>query len=142
MRKHITIDALLEATRSGLDRVSPHNLATAASNGALIVDVRDSAQRIEQGELPGAHVIDLTVLEWRLAPSSTSRSIEVSPDQVVILVCSDGFSSSLAAARLQKLGVPGATDLEGGFKAWATWSRQQQRTSGARPRGTAQRRTG
>ena len=128
MRKHITIDALLEAARSGLDRVPPHNLATAVSDGALIVDVRDSAQRIEQGELPGAHVIDLTVLEWRLAPSSASRSIDLSPGRQVILVCSDGFSSSLAAARLQDLGVPGATDLEGGFKAWAAWSRQQQRT--------------
>ncbi len=125
MGKHLTIDELLAAARSGLDRVSPHNLATAVSNGALIVDIRDSAQRIQQGELPGAHVIDLTVLEWRLAPSSASRSIDVSPDQRVILVCSDGFSSSLAAARLQDLGVPGATDLEGGFKAWAAWSRQQ-----------------
>jgi len=89
------------------------------------VDVRDSAQRSEQGELPGAQVIDLTVLEWRLAPSSEHRSIDVLPNQRVILVCSEGFSSSLAAVRLKSLGVAGATDLEGGFKAWSAWNQQQ-----------------
>lgn len=122
-----TIDALLARARSGLDRVSPRDLASAVSDGALVVDVRDTAQRTEQGGLPGAHVIDLTVLEWRLAPSSASRSIDVSPDQRVILVCSEGFSSSLAAARLQSLGISGATDLEGGFKAWSAWNQEPQR---------------
>lgn len=122
-----TIDALLARARSGLDRVLPRDLASAVSDGALVVDVRDTAQRTEQGELPGAHVIDLTVLEWRLAPSSASRSIDVSPDQRVILVCSEGFSSSLAAARLQSLGISGATDLEGGFKAWSAWNQEPQR---------------
>ena len=121
-----TIDALLARARGGLDRVSPLDLASAVSDGAVVVDVRDTAQRIEQGEFPGAHVIDLTVLEWRLAPSSASRSIDVSPDQRVILVCSDGFSSSLAAARLQSLGLSGATDLEGGFKAWSAWTEEPQ----------------
>ena len=121
-----TIDALLAGARGRLDRVSPLDLASAVSDGAVVVDVRDTAQRIEQGELPGAHVIDLTVLEWRLAPSSASRSIDVSPDQRVILVCSDGFSSSLAAARLQSLGLSGATDLEGGFKAWSAWTQEPQ----------------
>ena len=120
-----TIDALLARARDRLDRMSPNDLVSAVRDGALIVDVRDSAQRFEQGELPGAHVIDLTVLEWRLAPSSDSRSIDVAPDQQVILVCSDGFSSSLAAVRLQGLGVSGATDLEGGFTAWSAWNQQQ-----------------
>ena len=119
------IDALLARARNRLDRVSPENLASAVRDGAIVVDVRDSAQRLEQGDLPGAHAIDLTVLEWRLAPSSDSRSFDVSPNQQVILVCSDGFSSSLAAARLQKLGVSGATDLEGGFTAWSAWNRRQ-----------------
>jgi len=122
-----TIDALLTRSRGQLDRVSPRDLASTASDGAIVVDVRDTAQRIEQGALPGAHVIDLTVLEWRLAPSSADRSIDVSPDQRVILVCSEGFSSSLAAARLQSLGVSGATDLEGGFKAWSVWNEEPQR---------------
>ena len=121
-----TIDALLARARGRLDRVSPLDLASAVSDGAVVVDVRDTAQRIEQGELPGALVIDLTVLEWRLAPSSASRSIDVSPDQRVILVCSEGFSSSLAAARLQSLGLSGATDLEGGFKAWSAWNQEPQ----------------
>jgi rhodanese-related sulfurtransferase len=122
-----TIDALLERARGRLDRVSPPALASAVHDGAIVVDVRDTAQRMEQGELPGAYVIDLTVLEWRLAPSSASRSIDVSPDQRVILVCSEGFSSSLAAARLQSLGVSGATDLVGGFKAWSAWNQEQHR---------------
>lgn len=119
-----TIDALLARARDRLDRVSPNDLVSAMRDGAIVVDVRDTAQRLEQGELPGAHVIDLTVLEWRLAPSSDSRSIDVSPNQKVILVCSEGFSSSLAAVRLQKLGVSGATDLEGGFKAWSAFQQQ------------------
>ncbi|MGA9596342.1 MAG: rhodanese-like domain-containing protein, partial [Acidimicrobiia bacterium] len=87
-------------------------------DGAVVVDVRDTAIRHREGELPGAHVVDLTVLEWRLAPSSTTRTFEIAPGQKVILVCSDGYSSSLAAARLQDLGVPGATDLIGGYRAW------------------------
>jgi rhodanese-related sulfurtransferase len=115
-----TLDALLALSRDRLERVAPHELAAAVSNGAVVVDVRDSAQRAEQGGLPGSHVIDLTVLEWRLAPSSDSRTVELPPDQRVILVCSDGCSSSLAAARLQDLGVKGATDLQGGYRAWAT----------------------
>ena len=105
--------------------MSPTDLEPATQDGAIVVDGRDTAQRRDQGELPGAHVIDLTILEWRLAPSSSSRSIEVSPNQQVILVCSEGFTSSLAAVRLQQLGIAGATDLEGGFKAWSTWRQGQ-----------------
>lgn len=120
-----TIDALLRRSRSRLDRVPPSHLASAVRRGAFVVDVRDSAQRSEQGELPGGQVIDLTVLEWRLAPSSEHRSIDDLPNQRVILVCSEGFSSSLAAVRLKSLGVAGATDLEGGFKAWSAWNQQQ-----------------
>ena len=120
-----TIDAVLARARDRLARVSPNNLVSAMRDGAIVVDVRDTAQRLEQGELPGAHVIDLTILEWRLAPSSDSRSIDLSPNHQVILVCSEGFSSSLAAFRLQELGVPGATDLEGGFKAWSAWNQEQ-----------------
>ncbi|MCP4249334.1 MAG: rhodanese-like domain-containing protein, partial [bacterium] len=67
--------------------------------------------------LPGA-IIDLAVLEWRLAPSSNQRTIDIEPDQRVILVCRHGYSSSLAAVRLQELGIAGATDLVGGYEAW------------------------
>jgi rhodanese-related sulfurtransferase len=75
-------------------------------------------QRQRDGELPGALVIDRNVLEWRLAPSSPSRVVEVDRHQRVILVCNEGYCSSLAAATLQDLGIPGATDLIGGFQAW------------------------
>lgn len=127
MTAYETLDGLLEQARSRLDRVAPADLASAVRDGAVIVDVRDTAQRLDQGELPGAHVIDLTVLEWRLAPSSETRSMDVSESQRVILVCSEGYSSSLAAARLRDLGVSGATDLEGGFVAWAAWARDGRR---------------
>ena len=113
-----SIGEMLDRARRRLSRVAPEDLESERAAGALIVDVRDSAQRAHQGELPGAHQIDLTVLEWRLAPSSDYRSVEVAGGQKVILVCSDGYSSSLAAARLQELGLSGATDVIGGFNAW------------------------
>lgn len=114
-----TLPELLAAARDRLDRVAPGDLTAEMEAGAIIVDTRDSALRADQGELPGALVIDLTVLEWRFAPSSPSRTVDLAPGQKVILVCSEGYSSSLAAARLQDLGVERATDLIGGFKAWA-----------------------
>ncbi len=110
MSTSTTLAELLRAARNRLDRVAPDNLQAEIDAGAMIVDVRDSAQRSEQGELPGAHVIDLTVLEWRLAPSSEHRVVDLGPEQRVVLVCSEGFSSSLAAARLQDLGIAHATD--------------------------------
>jgi rhodanese-related sulfurtransferase len=121
MQRWDSLDALLAHARSHLDRVTPSDLADEIRDGALVIDVRDSAQRDELGTMPGAHAVDLTVLEWRLAPSSAFRTFDVGPGQRVILVCRDGYSSSLAALRLQELGVPGATDLEGGFTAWAAW---------------------
>ena len=114
-----TLPELLAAARDRLDRVAPGDLTAEMEAGAIIVDTRDSALRADQGELPGALVINLTVLEWRLAPSSPNRTVDLAPGQKVILVCSEGYSSSLAAARLRDLGVERATDLIGGFKAWA-----------------------
>jgi rhodanese-related sulfurtransferase len=116
-----TIDEVLERARARLERVAPSNLEGEMAAGALVVDVRTSEQRGRDGELPGAVPIDLTVLEWRLAPSSRHRELEIPPDGKVILVCSQGFSSSLAAARLQDLGLTRATDLVGGFTAWKSW---------------------
>lgn len=113
-----TIDEYLATARARLDRVRPENLAGEIEAGTVVIDVRDSAQRERDGEIPGATPIDLTILEWRLAPSSQWRSIDLQPEQRVILVCDQGFSSSLAAARLQDLGLSGATDVEGGFSAW------------------------
>jgi rhodanese-related sulfurtransferase len=91
------------------------------ARGALLVDVRTYEQRDRDGAMPGAVEIDLTVLEWRLAPSSPNRVFDLAPEQRVILFCNQGYSSSLAAARLLDLGL-NATDLEGGFTAWKKWA--------------------
>ncbi len=115
---NLTLAEALTTARERLDRVDPSDLEDAVADGAVVIDVRDSEQRRIQGELPGAEVIDLTVLEWRVVPSSKHRSIDVDPDQQVILVCRQGFSSSFAAVRLQELGLPRATDLIGGYEGW------------------------
>ena len=87
-------------------------------SGALIVDIRPVAQRERDGDLPGALVIDRNVLEWRLDPTSPHRLPEADdPDRQVVIVCNEGYSSSLAAATLQELGLHRATDLDGGFQA-------------------------
>lgn len=113
-----TLDDFLDSARSRLDRVHPTDLDEAVAAGALLVDIRPIEYRSREGEMPGAIVIDRLVLEWRLAPSSAHRSIEVKPGQQVIVFCNDGYSSSLAAATLIDLGVEGATDLVGGYRAW------------------------
>ncbi len=114
----MTIDEYLETARSRLNRVDPEDLESAIADGALVVDIRPAADRAEEGELDGALVIDRVVLEWRLAPSSDARIVDVQPGQQVILFCNDGYQSSLAAVTLLDLGVEGATDLVGGYRAW------------------------
>ena len=113
------VDAMLASARAALRRLSPHQARLAVSRGALLVDTRTPWQREAQGELPGAIVIDRTVLEWRLDPSSEARIPEaVGHDIKVIVVCRQGYSSSLAAASLQALGLWRATDVVGGVEAW------------------------
>jgi rhodanese-related sulfurtransferase len=112
------IDRLLEASRRGLDRVPPEELAAEVEAGALVVDIRPVLYREAEGELPGAAVIERIHLEWRLDPTSDHRIPEASADRRVILVCNEGYSSSLAAATLRQLGVHRATDLIGGYRAW------------------------
>jgi rhodanese-related sulfurtransferase len=113
-----TIDDLLEEARGELARLGPHEARAAQRNGAVLVDTRAAADRAAEGELPGAVVIDRTVLEWRLDPASGSRLPFASYDLHVVVVCNEGYSSSLAAATLKQLGIHRATDLEGGFRAW------------------------
>jgi rhodanese-related sulfurtransferase len=114
-----TIASVLEEARAGLCRLSPVEAHLAVSGGALLVDTRTPWQREAQGELPGALVIDRTVLEWRLDPASPDRIPEAGdPDLRVIVVCRQGYSSSLAAASLQRLGLHRATDVIGGVEAW------------------------
>lgn len=105
--------------RRGVRRLTPEECLAAARHGALVVDTRTETQRRDEGELPGALVIDRTVLEWRLDPRSPTRIPEaVSYDVEVVVVCRQGFSSSLAAASLRAVGLLRATDLIGGTAAW------------------------
>ena len=112
------IDRLLADARAGLDRVAPADLAAEVAAGALVVDIRPAANREEEGGLPGAVVIERIHLEWRLDPTSPDRIEGAAADRRVIVVCNEGYSSSLAAATLRQLGVTRATDLVGGYRAW------------------------
>ena len=112
------IDEVLERVRRRLPhRPTAAELPVLRALGALIVDIRPVEQRTRDGELPGAVVVDRNVLEWRLDPTSPHRIPEVTgPDQPIVLVCNEGYASSLAALSLQKLGLARATDLDGGFQ--------------------------
>jgi rhodanese-related sulfurtransferase len=113
------IDAVLAKSRAGVRRLTPVETVEAVRRGALLVDTRTDPQRAEQGELPGAVVIDRTVLEWRLDPASDARIPEATGyDLPVVVVCRQGYSSSLAAASLRQVGLWLATDLAGGVEAW------------------------
>jgi rhodanese-related sulfurtransferase len=112
------IDRLLAEDRNGLERVAVEDLEEELTAGALVVDMRPVEQRSRDGELPGALVVDRNVLEWRLDPTSPHRLPEADARRRVILVCNEGYASSLAAATLRRLGLEDATDLDGGFQAW------------------------
>jgi rhodanese-related sulfurtransferase len=115
------VDAMLAEARRTLERVEPEDLAAEVEAGALVVDIRPEANRRDEGPLPGAVVLDRNVLEWRLDPTSPHRIPEADDaGRRVILVCNEGYASSLAAAALQQLGLPRATDLAGGYRAWLT----------------------
>jgi rhodanese-related sulfurtransferase len=113
------IDRLLEEARAQLPaRPRPADLAAVKARGGLVVDIRPVEQRQRDGELPGAIVVDRNVLEWRLDPTSPHRLDAVSgPDLEVVVVCNEGYASSLAALSLQQLGFHRATDLDGGIQA-------------------------
>jgi rhodanese-related sulfurtransferase len=116
------IDELLARARAGLHRVNPANLAAEQDAGALVVDIRPVEQRSRDGDIPGAVIVNRNVLEWRLDPTCPYRGpYATGPDLRVVIVCNEGFSSSLAAATLQELGLRRATDLVGGFQAWRAW---------------------
>jgi rhodanese-related sulfurtransferase len=113
------IDRVLAASRAGVRRLAPAELLGAAARGALVVDTRTDAQRRRQGEFPGAVVIDRTVLEWRLDPASDARIPEATGYELeVVVLCRQGYSSSLAAASLRAIGLHRATDLVGGVEQW------------------------
>jgi rhodanese-related sulfurtransferase len=113
-----TIDAMLVEARRVIERLTPRQAFDAASRGALLVDIRPEVNRRTEGEIPGALVIDRNVLEWRLDPASDARLDIASYDAWIVLICNEGYASSLAAASLQQLGIHRATDLDGGYRAW------------------------
>ncbi len=115
----MTIDELLAAARARLVRLDPAAARDAADAGGLIVDIRSEVQRAEQGLVPGARFVPRNVLEWRADPSSAHRDPALAVDGPLILMCAEGYQSSLAAATLQDLGIRNATDMAGGFAAWA-----------------------
>lgn len=127
MADRSAIARLLEECQQALDRVEPADLESVAAAGALVVDMRPVQQRLRDGELPGAVVVDRNVLEWRLDPTSPYRlAIADDPERRIVLVCSEGYGSSLAARTLQQLGLSRATDLAGGFTAWSAYVAEVQ----------------
>ena len=113
-----TIDQVLADARARLTRLGPVQAARAAAAGAVLADIRPAAQRAAEGEIPGAMIVERNVLEWRFDPASAARLPQASYDLQVIVFCSEGYTSSLAAAALQDLGLRRATDIDGGFCAW------------------------
>ncbi|MGV9819425.1 rhodanese-like domain-containing protein [Nocardia xishanensis] len=114
----MTIDQMLDNARAQLDRIYAFELPAAIARGAILVDIRPQAQREREGTLPGALVIERNVLEWRLDPTSSARlALAADHDVEWIVVCSEGYTSSLAAAALKQLGLHRATDLVGGYQA-------------------------
>ena len=119
MKDRPAIDLLLAQARGRLDRVLPEHLAQELAGGAILIDIRPIEQRRRDGDLPGAVVVDRNVLEWRLDPTSLNRlPCAIDANVRFIVVCNEGYSSSLAAATLHELGLRSATDLVGGFQAW------------------------
>ena len=112
------IDMLLAKARSGLDRVDARQAQAAMAAGALLIDIRSDAQRRSDGSVAGALIVERNVLEWRCDPLSAARDPRIDPTRRLIVMCNEGYQSSLAAATLRQLGLDGATDLIGGFQAW------------------------
>lgn len=117
----VGIADMLATARARLRRLSPKEAYRAQLNGSVLVDIRPVAQREIWGEIPGALAVERNVLEWRFDPRSDARlDLADSYDIEVVVVCQEGYTSSLAAASLQELGLHRATDLAGGFVAWYT----------------------
>ena len=114
------IDRLLESARARLRRLAAAQLPEALARGAVLIDIRPAAQRAAEGTVPGAVLIERNVLEWRCDPTSDARLPQAVDDNVEwVVLCSQGYTSSLAAAALQELGLHRATDVVGGYQALA-----------------------
>ncbi|WRZ25820.1 rhodanese-like domain-containing protein [Streptomyces sp. NBC_00243] len=119
-QRPVGVDELLDRVREGLDRVEAKEAYDAGQAGeALLVDIRYAALRERDGLIPGALVVERNELEWRLDPQGSHRTPEAtSHDLRVVVMCNEGYASSLAAVSLRQLGLHRATDLVGGFQAW------------------------
>ena len=116
----LTVDDLLASARARIRRLDPHETAAACRRGAVLIDIRPTVQRRWEGEVPGAVVIERNVLEWRLDPASAHRLTRIAGQgRDIVVMCSEGYASSLVAATLVDLGYETAGDLDGGFQAWA-----------------------
>lgn len=115
----VSVDELLADARSRIERVTPLQAAARVAAGALLVDIRPAAQRNREGWVAGSTVVERNVLEWRFDPASDARLPEATGYDVdVVVLCSEGYTSSLAADALRSLGLATATDVVGGFHAW------------------------
>jgi rhodanese-related sulfurtransferase len=124
-----SIAQILAEARDRLHRLTPHEAFRRWHDGAVLIDIRPAEQRWREGEIPGALVVERNVLEWRLDPASDARLPIAAYDLDVIVVCSEGYTSSLAAVALQDLGLSRATDLVGGILAWRAAGLPVQQTS-------------
>lgn len=113
-----TIDEVLQSARGRITRLTPDQATNKLHDGAVLVDIRPAAQRETHGVLPGALVIERNVLEWRFDPASDARLPIADYDLEIIVMCQEGYTSSLAAASLHDLGIHRATDVIGGYAAW------------------------
>jgi rhodanese-related sulfurtransferase len=124
----VTVEEMLASARSSIVRLTPREAWAATQTGAVLVDIRPTEQRDRDGLLPGAHVIPRNVLEWRLDPRGEHRNSRVARlDRQVILICDEGYQSSLAAANLRQLGLDVA-DVIGGVQAWCGEGLELRRT--------------
>ncbi|MFJ9418621.1 rhodanese-like domain-containing protein [Streptomyces sp. NPDC101227] len=113
------VDELLARARGELRRVDPREAAAVQDEGGLLVDIRYAALRDRDGTIPGALVVERNELEWRLDPTGDHRAAEATHHGLpVVVICNEGYASSLAAVSLRQLGLHHATDLVGGFQAW------------------------
>ncbi|MBR7675826.1 rhodanese-like domain-containing protein [Streptomyces daliensis] len=113
------VDALLARSREGLERLTPRAAADAQAAGALLVDIRYAELRERDGTVPGALVVERNELEWRLDPTCPHRAPEATGFELpVVVLCNEGYASSLAARSLEALGLTRVADLAGGFQAW------------------------
>ncbi|MBB5955361.1 rhodanese-related sulfurtransferase [Saccharothrix tamanrassetensis] len=113
----MSAEAFLEQARRDLRRVTPEELAGLPD--ALVVDIRPHHDRLAEGEVPGSVPVERIVLEWRLDPHGEHRIPGFDVDTTVVVLCNEGYASSLAARDLQRVGLPNATDLVGGFRGYA-----------------------